>query len=306
MELLVPGTFDERSEPLHRRAWTLQERLLSPRLLVFPSRGGLIWQCEKLETFEGKMYSLVGDTCRYRLPSLAVKRGRDVMDVWYTMVFDYSQRKLTNSDDKLIAISALAQVYFSRWARELGAYIAGHWSSFLRESLLWIVTFHGPSKSKLEVAPSWSWASADSAVCYNQRTKAPASAYFEILEYRAERSDPFGAVERGTLRVEGMIAKAQLHKAPHSHFDPFQRFVYYVEWLDVPRGNGLLGSFHFDFESMNIEPPPEVELLFCDAEQGIMIEEVSTGTYIRTGRFGFSSQTAVTNGDNEVRIITLI
>jgi hypothetical protein len=74
----------------------------------------------------------------------------------------------------------------------------------------------------------------------------------------------------------------------------------------VPDGKELLGLVFFDFESINIESPLEVELLFCDAEQGIMIEEVSTGTYIRTGRFGFYGQTAVTDGDNEVKIITLI
>jgi hypothetical protein len=78
-----------------------------------------------------------------------------------------------------------------------------------------------------------------------------------------------------------MTAKAQLRKAPYN------RFTYYVEWPDVPDGKEFLGLVFFDFESMNIESPLEVELLICDAEQGIMIEEVSTGTYIRTGRVGF-------------------
>jgi len=37
--------YDARSEPINQRAWTLQERLLSPRVLVY-STSQLMWQCQ--------------------------------------------------------------------------------------------------------------------------------------------------------------------------------------------------------------------------------------------------------------------
>lgn len=40
------GTEDNTREPLHQRAWTLQECFLSPRLLIF-GRDCLIWKCER-------------------------------------------------------------------------------------------------------------------------------------------------------------------------------------------------------------------------------------------------------------------
>jgi hypothetical protein len=62
-----PKVYHEPDEPLNQREWVLQERILSPRVLVLPSVGGLIWQCDELQTFEGKIYSFAGNVHCSRL-----------------------------------------------------------------------------------------------------------------------------------------------------------------------------------------------------------------------------------------------
>lgn len=42
---------DEVSEPVHTRAWTLEEWLLSPRLLVFTSEQ-IVWRCQGFQTVD--------------------------------------------------------------------------------------------------------------------------------------------------------------------------------------------------------------------------------------------------------------
>ena len=50
-----PSLYRPWEEPLHFRGWVLQERLLCPRVLAFPSIGDMIWQCDTIEKFSGKV-----------------------------------------------------------------------------------------------------------------------------------------------------------------------------------------------------------------------------------------------------------
>jgi hypothetical protein len=43
-------------EFINSRAWVLQERLLCPRVLILSSVGGPIFQCEKADTYQGKIH----------------------------------------------------------------------------------------------------------------------------------------------------------------------------------------------------------------------------------------------------------
>jgi hypothetical protein len=43
----------EQREPLDKRAWTLQEKWLSPRVLSFPTFSGFVFQCDKEERRAG-------------------------------------------------------------------------------------------------------------------------------------------------------------------------------------------------------------------------------------------------------------
>lgn len=79
--------------------------------------------------------------------------------LWARMVEDYSSRDSTNSEDKLLAISAVAQEF----AHVFGTgYCAGLWHSILVPQLLW-KSVYGSRKPNNRAdtyrSPSWSWAS---------------------------------------------------------------------------------------------------------------------------------------------------
>lgn len=151
----------ERS-PLNVRAWVLQERLLSPRVLHF-CRDQLLWECNELRACERYPTGL-----RDPLPSaesprifrIAQKRSRrkqDIFEVWSPVVQAYSACAITKDTDRLVALHGIAATA----QKVLGCrYVSGLWERGLESQLAWSVvepeTSHRPAE---HVAPSWSWAS---------------------------------------------------------------------------------------------------------------------------------------------------
>lgn len=165
-------------EPIHHRAWTLQEDLLSPRVLFYGDFE-LVWACATcIKTISGIQAEIcdTGETEMARLRRLFAEgaataegvsqAGLNTMSLWQDLIREYSRRKLSRPDDKLPALSGLA-VKFQRLID--GEYLAGLWSCWLPIHLLWKIT--GPSRSGFDQyatgmwrAPSWSWLSMDSPV----------------------------------------------------------------------------------------------------------------------------------------------
>lgn len=81
---------------------------------------------------------------------------------WTRVVQDYTSRGMTRQSDKLVAIRGIADIFA---AFESVEYTAGIWNgsedSFV-QGLLW--SSYGPEKRRLDVAPSWSWASVQCEV----------------------------------------------------------------------------------------------------------------------------------------------
>jgi len=160
--------FPLQEDPLYSRAWGLQERMLSSRILIFGS-DQMYWEChQKQEGEDGQKLSKI---ISYRMPSKPLYKD------WHMIVQDYSSRCLTYETDKLPAISGLAEVY--REATNY-TYIAGLWRETLLRDLLWkqqwllygnqVITC-APFQYR---APSWSWASIDGNVNYlSFRTEKP-------------------------------------------------------------------------------------------------------------------------------------
>lgn len=144
--------------PLAKRAWTLQERFLSPRILHF-TNSQLIWECDHALLSEDNLaHDRWARLLPLSLPNLMTPSR--LMNFWYENVVEsYCGRQLSDGSDKFVALSALAKVIQSLCDDE---YLAGLWRGSLIQGLLW--TRRGRGKKTRR--PSWSWSSQDSSVRY--------------------------------------------------------------------------------------------------------------------------------------------
>lgn len=174
--------------PISQRAWTLQETLLSPRLLVFDT-GPLQWKCLEKSSIYGlddphksnTMTRALADplldsdlrhkflAARYPNGSYVAKDARSVY-AWMEIIATYTGRAMTDPEDRLHALSGIS----AQWKHITGwTYIAGLWVDIFANCLLWRYHFSrstaGPNKishpGKYR-APSWSWASINGPVWY--------------------------------------------------------------------------------------------------------------------------------------------
>lgn len=222
-------------EPLVQRAWVVQERLLSPRILHF-GRAQVYWECSEVnccETHPNGVHFFDDDILEQTaLTSQQQKQQRSshlwkqllngpdqthVTDPyeqlyldWNAIVHLYMESELTVASDKLVALSGLANE-MKRRLQELNPgthrYLAGFWEEKLLESIIWNVT--SPAQRALEYrAPSWSWA------CLDGRLNMPLSPSSEDNEFSCARfisaeiqhsreEDDTGEVKSGTLTLAG-------------------------------------------------------------------------------------------------------
>lgn len=162
------------SEAISGRAWTLQEWLLSRRLLVFSTTGVYFICDERPLSTTNLLYSL-----RLKHPGsrawMLNKIGH--INPWQRIVMNYCARDLTNPADKLPAILGLVEAYSQMMGWPRADYVAGAWRETLLKDLLWIrasieglpTTRH--SGRQPNRAPSWSWASIDGNVVYLELPK---------------------------------------------------------------------------------------------------------------------------------------
>jgi hypothetical protein len=169
---------DEVSDaPLNRRAWVVQERLLSPRTLHFGSNQLLLecYESAAYESFPGripaKVLSYDVKQCFPLEPNpekghLELSDDQKILlsSSWGDLVSVYTTGNLSHEKDKLVAISGLAERFKELYQDE---YLSGLWKGNFVHHLLWEAVPEGtfgrsftrrPSKYR---APSWSWASID-------------------------------------------------------------------------------------------------------------------------------------------------
>ncbi len=117
---------------LHDRAWCLQERYLSPRILFF-DRDLVRWECLENAWFEaGRGLPKTKQMLPHIMP-IQDECGQLSHRPWYTLAENYTARAITYITDKLPAISALAL----RVSQQSGdTYVAGLWKSDLLRGLV--------------------------------------------------------------------------------------------------------------------------------------------------------------------------
>ena len=212
-------TYYVTREPLYERAWTLQEQMLSSRVLVYSS-SQVWWECLEVKGCDrGKPYSIqsnggtIGSLPRNGLAKRverSLNHNRDYLwKAWQEIVEDYSGRELSVASDKLPALSALASNFSGIWSC---AYYAGLWERRLLEGLRWHL-YNPPSwKPDEYTAPSWSWASTVGSIGWEDKASEedvaennPAERT-KIIDCRttlANENVPFGQVTDGSLMIEG-------------------------------------------------------------------------------------------------------
>ncbi|KAL8787481.1 MAG: hypothetical protein Q9195_007728 [Heterodermia aff. obscurata] len=207
--------YDPYADPINQRAWTLEEKLLSPRILIYAS-GCLRWLCDSDECTDGGDPDARLDTQAERLPFRMQASGTGspmtvgeeqlpaLYERWRYILQDYTNRYLTKSKDKLRAISGVAD-YFHRLTSD--QYLAGIWKADLVNELVWVRAKELRPRTPHK-APSWSWASVSNPVYFlglHERRE-----FYQCKILRCEVTPlssiaPFGEAQSGILRLTGLL-----------------------------------------------------------------------------------------------------
>lgn len=199
-------------DPIERRAWPLQEYLLSRRVLKYGSYR-LSWSCLSVEFQEddatkenwfSRRDQRFLDLRRRFLESQ--KNTGSKRHIWRDLVREYTSRNLTEDRDRLLAISGIAT------ALGIGrnnTYLGGLWLEDLPLDLLWEVTSPLQPRPREYRAPSWSWASVDGTVeCFANMNVDPD---LRLLSYEVtptQEEAQYGALEAGHLEILGRMRSA--------------------------------------------------------------------------------------------------
>jgi len=164
-------------DPIDRRAWTLQERIMSSRSIIFTG-AEVQWECHTTKACECQQET-EESICEMVREGLSAPDPRiTAARIWEQLIIEYTRRRLTVPQDKLPALSAIAK----RLSGPLGSgYFAGIWMESFVNGLCWSTShsFEGtPSEDEAYfpskyVAPSVSWASVIGQIKYtNERRGA--------------------------------------------------------------------------------------------------------------------------------------
>jgi hypothetical protein len=267
-------------EPLSKRAWTLQEQLLAPKMVHFTSKE-MVWECNSSEFCECMDMDHAGEIPYPRLSirdirlSLSFTSTPDKFKLWYEIVNQVAKRDITMPGDLLPCLSGLAKKFQDSGA---GVYLAGLWLDDVQLGLLWRPQRPGVPQTSLRATPyrgpTWSWTSIANpkAPYYYITTKLDrklTKVYAKVVkaECTPKGKDPLGAVSGGYLEVV----------APLLEVPPF---------LSVP------GISTFDFHFTRKQGEKQFILIIGELTlgkvEGLILRhrpDVSKNTYERVGRY---------------------
>lgn len=201
-------------EPLLKRGWTLQERLLATRT-ISSGLGELEYICATATSCEcgaGTGTNSWDEKHCMNISAHAVESQEQALHFWYAQVPLYSERALTYGHDKLPAISGLARVLAPKVE---SMYLAGIWEEDLARGLSWLRESN-PECSDLRIegsyrAPTWSWAALNGSFGYPTMR----GHHLSLLKAREcsttpKGGDSYGEICDGRITVYGALFRVAL------------------------------------------------------------------------------------------------
>ncbi|USW48935.1 Putative UBA-like superfamily, heterokaryon incompatibility, Ubiquitin-associated [Septoria linicola] len=218
--------FHQDQAALDSRAWALQERLLSARILSFGAEQ-MYYECCTSEFFESVHFPIESSLSEREswLNNPAAMQERPSTLDFYLRVGEYSNRYLTKASDKLPAVGGIARRFQSLTRDQ---YVAGLWRSDILQGLLWRAGWHHGGDHSARHAydldalhdapPSWSWASCEVPVQFQNVHKDQPLVDILRCEAQLVGTDVLGQVSGGELEVVGWTIECiadEKHYKPH-------------------------------------------------------------------------------------------
>ena len=310
-------------QPLSTRAWTLQERLLSPRTIHY-AQDQMYWECKvcmlgedgcriSTESIKFSMEQLIAGQ---RLPldqhGIGASSGLSLIEGyppvasgeaigrwkggWLWVVEQFTTRQVTVGDDKLPALSGLA----NRLAIATGdTYYAGLWRAHILEDLNWRVYAREesrvmvpggfahvfgaqqctPARTARYRAPSWSWASLDAHIIFVHLDFRRILTEFIDCHVTPAGLDPFGRVTDGWIKLKGPLK--EVSRAPASFKPPIEDPLGFGVLVQLQHETGIAyGEAFFDLDARF-----PCSALFLDPSNALLLtpSTMRQGHYVRIG-----------------------
>ncbi|KAK0736849.1 heterokaryon incompatibility protein-domain-containing protein [Apiosordaria backusii] len=285
------------ADPIEYRGWTLQEKLLPPRSLIYDSET-LKYYCHTEIVSIGQ--ALCEPSMLLRLPQaagspvptqrsgkLSAEKKMEVRHAWQSVITSYTPRQLSDERDKLPALAGVVE----QFAHVTGdVYLAGLWKENLLFDLLWEVFGPKPNdqRPRRYRAPSWSWASVDGAVWPKRWYEQNAAMMGENLR-KAEVIDcwvklaadeaPFGEVIDALLSIKAVMKKGVV-------LDDWTVVVSWIDNLGNLKEEMMWASFD---DRKSIPGAVAIVPIIWNAGKrffrGLVLEKLSTGRFKRVGVF---------------------
>lgn len=272
----------------------------------------MYWECAS--SFEEETNALLDNflvgtefPVEFSIPAL-IESLRQVMNTrkamsgnaWFRMVQDYTSRKLTYTSDKLPAMSGvIAQLQDAL----VDTCYAGHWKSWFLRSLLWRVqestdlyVFSDVKPMRLDFyrAPSWSFASIEGVILYDDVQYATFTECSELVEVSVTPKgiNPLGEVKSGFARIKAPLTK--LRKTKKVRGIPFGDQACLVE---LKNGSDVYAGVYFD-----VEPYKECVVLMITTSAGLAVEQLKgeENVYKRIGAVIVHARAPVESKDKDM------
>ncbi|KAH8880937.1 HET-domain-containing protein, partial [Thozetella sp. PMI_491] len=252
---------------LYSRAWVFQEQALSSRTLTY-AKEHISWRCQEAIFDERAPLAkpILDFIAEHKAPSMIV---HEFLLDWSDLIRDYTQRDLTYDSDKLIAIRGIADAIASISTRihYAGIWVESSRSMFL--GLLWSSRERRSSPARrLDVAPSWSWASTNGQITWTGHLLCRLEPMFISLDLDSAESSNNGPRK--------LMVETQLRRALTVHGKSFEM----VEWAEELSASALRNPPAVDSLSRRVLNPSKTPVALDErlgSNSVVFFAETATG-----------------------------